>query len=526
MSLKPVIAGQGFYDKPPAGSGGAPSGSAGGDLSGSYPNPAVAKIGGVAATAFFKTLVDDADAATLRATIGAGTSSFSGVFADLSGIPTTLAGYGITDAQPLNAANLSPIAALTTTAYGRGILEVADAAAARTYIGAGTSSITGSTGGNGATDSGKALLFGASGDGFLTAQLKVKDSAIGLPYWLMDANGITRHTGLSNKTVLAFETGTSSLDVVTLKAGVTGNLVTTGDTGTVTSAMLAGSIAPSKITGTAAILGANAFTALQTITQASANAGILASTGYSLTGSDATNMIDLAGTWNTSGSPTGIKLDMTITAAGAAARMLDLQSSGTSAFSVEANASGNGKIWLGKRGAFISTLNDYYFELIGYFGFLIKQDSGGLTKVPSGIAIASSDVRLWRETSGHLTIRDDTNPLIFSISNTWTSTTNFERFKVDWSSTSNICRIGTSKGGGGGSSRELHIEVGDSAVIKLGTAGEIGFYGAAAVAQATTGIAAATFAANTSLIADDSATWDGYTAGQVVKALRNIGILA
>jgi hypothetical protein len=47
----------------------------------------------------------------------------------------------------------------------------------------------------------------------------------------------------------------------------------------------------------AAGLGANTFTALQTIAQAAANAGILASTGYSLTGSNATNMIDLAGTW-------------------------------------------------------------------------------------------------------------------------------------------------------------------------------------------------------------------------------------
>lgn len=42
----------------------------------------------------------------------------------------------------------------------------------------------------------------------------------------------------------------------------------------------------------------------------------------------------------------------------------------------------------------------------------------------------------------------------------------------------------------------------------------------------TTGVAAATFVANTSLIANDTATFDGYTIGQVVKALRNLGILA
>jgi hypothetical protein len=45
-------------------------------------------------------------------------------------------------------------------------------------------------------------------------------------------------------------------------------------------------------------------------------------------------------------------------------------------------------------------------------------------------------------------------------------------------------------------------------------------------AQATTGITAATFAANTSGIVDDSATWDGYTIGQVVAALRAVALLA
>lgn len=52
------------------------------------------------------------------------------------------------------------------------------------------------------------------------------------------------------------------------------------------------------------------------------------------------------------------------------------------------------------------------------------------------------------------------------------------------------------------------------------------FFSAAAIAQPTTAIAASIFVANTSLIVNDSATWDGYTVGQVVKALRNLGLLA
>lgn len=42
----------------------------------------------------------------------------------------------------------------------------------------------------------------------------------------------------------------------------------------------------------------------------------------------------------------------------------------------------------------------------------------------------------------------------------------------------------------------------------------------------TTAVTAATFVTNTSAILNDTATFDGYTIGQVVKALRNLGILA
>ena len=92
------------------------------------------------------------DAASFRTVIGVGTSSFDGTFSSLSGKPTTLSGYGITDAitsaavsagyQPIDA-DLTAIAALTTTTFGRSLLTQADAAAARSTLGAGTSSFDG-----------------------------------------------------------------------------------------------------------------------------------------------------------------------------------------------------------------------------------------------------------------------------------------------------------------------------------------------------------------------------------------------
>jgi hypothetical protein len=72
------------------------------------------------------------------------------------------------------------------------------------------------------------------------------------------------------------------------------------------------------------------------------------------------------------------------------------------------------------------------------------------------------------------------------------------------------------------------IQAGTTTGLKIGTATsqKLGFWGATPIVQPTTAGAAATFVSNTSLIFNDTATFDGYTIGQVVKALRNAGILA
>lgn len=87
-------------------------------------------------------------------------------------------------------------------------------------------------------------------------------------------------------------------------------------------------------TGTVAELNlAQTFTATQTITPAVNTSGIVMS-GYSLTGSNAQSLLDLAGTWNTTGAPLAIKLNITNTASDAASRLLDLQVGGSSKFNI------------------------------------------------------------------------------------------------------------------------------------------------------------------------------------------------
>lgn len=70
-------------------------------------------------------------------------------FADLTGRPGTLSGYGIVDAQPLDT-DLSAIAALTTSIFGRAHLTLADGAALRSHAGLGSAAVhaTGTSGAN------------------------------------------------------------------------------------------------------------------------------------------------------------------------------------------------------------------------------------------------------------------------------------------------------------------------------------------------------------------------------------------
>lgn len=74
------------------------------------------------------------------------------------------------------------------------------------------------------------------------------------------------------------------------------------------------------------------------LTQGTANQSVLTSTGYSLTGSDATGMVSLAGTWNTSGNPIALSIAITNTASGSTSKFASFKagaSGATEVFSVD-----------------------------------------------------------------------------------------------------------------------------------------------------------------------------------------------
>lgn len=122
---------------------------------------------------------------------------------------------------------------------------------------------------------------------------------------------------------------------------------------------------------------------------------------------------------------------------------------------------------------------------------------------------------------------NSTTAQAMEIYNTRTDASNNEFLTFDWVGAANVLTLKT-VANGTGTLRGINFTAGSNVGMKFGTAttDKLAFWNTAPIAQPTTGVAAATFVSNTSLIANDTATFDGYTIGQVVKALRNEGLLA
>jgi len=94
------------------GGGGAPSGAAGGDLGGTYPNPSVDKVAGVTPSAYVLTLLNDANASTARTTLGVAIGT------DVQAWDTDLDGYAALSSTGLVARTGSGTAAARTLTAG------------------------------------------------------------------------------------------------------------------------------------------------------------------------------------------------------------------------------------------------------------------------------------------------------------------------------------------------------------------------------------------------------------------------
>jgi hypothetical protein len=196
---------------------------------------------------------------------------------------------------------------------------------------------------------------------------------------------------------------------------------------------------------------------------AAANATGIGMSGFSLTGANAQSMLDLAGTWNTSGTPTGLKLNVTDTASNAASLLMDLQTGGVSRFSVRKDgavqfrASGAVEVYALARAG--NALTFYNPSNLAFFdaqlaGVTIRENAA-YSFSPTSDASAGADLRLFRDAANTLAQRNGTNAQAFRVYNTYTDGSNYERARIAW--VSNQLIIGTESAGTGSTNRTLAI---------------------------------------------------------------------
>ena len=122
-------------------------------------------------------------------------------------------------------------------------------------------------------------------------------------------------------------------------------------------------------------------------------------------------------TWNAgSVTFTGLRMNITRTAAASTSMLMDLQQGGTSALNAVVNSTGNVKLNIGLRGANLDTSTDYYTQLNGYFGYIIGQTSGGANFLANPIAIGNNvDAYIERIAANTIALKNGTAQNYFRV---------------------------------------------------------------------------------------------------------------
>jgi hypothetical protein len=86
-------------------------------------------------------------------------------------------------------------------------------------------------------------------------------------------------------------------------------------------------------------------------------------------------------------------------------------------------------------------------------GFVIRNNYTYSWTNGTNPATGTTDLILARDAANTLALRNGTAAQAFNIYNTYTSSTSFERYSVDWITTANLVIVGPNKGSGGGTQR-------------------------------------------------------------------------
>ena len=159
-------------------------------------------------------------------------------------------------------------------------------------------------------------------------------------------------------------------------------------------------------------------------------------TGQSLTGTQATSLVDLAATWNTTGNPSLIYGRVTNTNSGTTANLIDLGTfAGGSLFKVSktgvvtpsAPAYNLPAVAIGPGGLATNGSNIYLLQSSG-------EHAVGVTSAGALMIGINSDALLFRDAAGILAQRNARVPQAFRVYNDYVDVNNYERAVFDYKS--------------------------------------------------------------------------------------------
>jgi hypothetical protein len=230
------------------------------------------------------------------------------------------------------------------------------------------------------------------------------------------------------------------------------------------SAITTGTFDNARINFAAPAAIGNTTPAAGTFTTLAANNGTLTASAP---------VLDLAQTWNASGTTfTGLNLSLTNTASASASSYFNINLDAGQVFSIRRGESttgatlitcgGSGLTWTART----RTGGGVGVNFSGIVGI------GTNIQFGTGSSTTGGDVILTRDDAANtLALRNAANAQTFNIYNTHSSSTNHERGFLRWSS--NVFQIGTEKGSGGGTARNLHFQTDGSTRLYITTGGNI-----------------------------------------------------
>lgn len=469
-------------------------------------------------TAYARTILDDADATAARTTLGLGSlATQSGTFSGTSSgtntgdqtitltgnvtgsgtgsFAATIANDAVTYAKMQNVsatdrilgratAGAGDVEEITCTSFGRSLIDDADASAARTTLGLGTSATQDSS--TYATASHSHAASDVTSGTIATARLG-SGTASSSTYLRGDQTWATVSGGVSD--------GTYGQIVVT-GTGATWNL---------------------------------ASTATPTITSLTTATGTITSS---------TPAISVTQTWNSSGVTfVAANIAITSTASAAASKVLNASVGGTDVFYVDKSGVSYANTYQFINGAKLESSDsaNIGFNLAGTQMCRVTTNSINITSgmfLGSGTTTTSPDTVWRRESSGQWSTRNGANATAILVWNTYSSATSYERAVLDWQTTSNVFRVGTEKGSGGGTARTMAIVTDATTRVTYGASGgETWSEGHNVTAGTTTGskIGTATgekigFWNATPVVQQVLATGASRTVDDVIAFLQTIGL--